>query len=249
MIKGSELINSLMQLYEGSNQYKELDHAIDLVANKGKRLSLYDRVAIIENEMDLTYRKLFPIAFDNSVLIRSKKDPTGKIILSLESDTELSQKLPWEGIKFIFDADAAGDRCLYFEEYKQRLHILKEQILAGSLDEFLAFSSKDVIYRVMGLSGELLQLIGINPRNGDTYRRFVEVANVPEPDNNIYINAIKGTQKEIARNLARMNSNSDIADGVPLEPNLDDDVAIGRFVETGKPSMPKKAKLKKYKKK
>ncbi len=70
--------------------------------------------------------------------------------------------------------DTASERRLIVTECFTRIDLLKKSILAGRLDHLLDNHAEILVHWVMGYNGELLPLLGIDPKQGETYRRITE---------------------------------------------------------------------------
>ena len=70
--------------------------------------------------------------------------------------------------------DTANERRLLINECFQRVDSLKKGIREGKLDQFLSSRAEVLVHGVMGYEGELLQLLGFDPKQGETYKRITE---------------------------------------------------------------------------
>jgi hypothetical protein len=66
-------------------------------------------------------------------------------------------------------------RATYNIELQGRLSVCVSKIRQGIIDEFLSLNVYQIAYQLMGLDGELLSKLSIDPTKGITYKRFSEV--------------------------------------------------------------------------
>lgn len=66
-------------------------------------------------------------------------------------------------------------RATYFLELQSRIAECVTKINSGSIDNALNMNVYEIAYQLMGLDGELLGKLSIDPFKGLTYQRFLEV--------------------------------------------------------------------------
>ncbi|MGD0805286.1 MAG: hypothetical protein ABSA11_14600 [Candidatus Bathyarchaeia archaeon] len=239
MINGDQLLGNLYQILEESQGYKNVDAAVDFVANRGKRLSVIDRIQRIESRLGDQWNKQVLTPIEQTQLIVHSKYSTGKTIQNIEDFVLLDFDLLFDGPKALDKSDSLYDRYLYYEEFGARVKVLKEHILLGKLDDFIAISPEDLIHKVMGFKGELLSLIGIDPLSGETYRRFTETHESISPNltgSGVVAEALDKSIKVVMKGLEEQRAIAQVRKGmenqgdsieVPLSKHQNVDVVEG----------------------
>jgi hypothetical protein len=72
-------------------------------------------------------------------------------------------------------ADTLDRRFLYFDEYESRCSRLLVAIQEGNLDHVLSEVPNELVHKIMGQKGELLQTLDIEPQKGSTYIRISNI--------------------------------------------------------------------------
>jgi hypothetical protein len=263
MIDGSQLLGNLYHILEESQRYKEVDATVDFIANRGKRLALIDKIQQIEVRLEDQWNKQVLTPIDQTQLIVHSRYSTGKTTQNIENSVLLNFDLLFDGPKALDKVDSLYDRYLYHDEFGERVKVLKEHVLLGKLDDFLAIRPEDVVHKVMGFRGELLSFIGIDPLSGETYRRFTETLEltpqrltgsgaVAEALDKTLRNVVKGIeeQKALAQLEKGVKKQDDtVAEGVPVKEDEEIDIAdgipVGSYSNNNqeKPSSLKKARI------
>ena len=241
MIEGEEILNSLYGILEESRSSDKVDAAVNFIANRGRRISLIEKINVVEARFPGQWRKqIYLPLVQNNILVRSTKDPSGRVTLKVATDGELNVNTTFDGPRALAQVDSAYDRFLYYNELKQRLEILKERIHTGMLDEFLVFSPEDVIHKIMGLSGELLGLIGIDPFSGETYRRFISQFDSSPPKLTGVGTVAEGVRKMFEGAITQAILKDDVAIGILPRDNQDSDIAVGMLIQSASKNQPEK---------
>jgi hypothetical protein len=68
--------------------------------------------------------------------------------------------------------DTKDRRFLYLDEFEKRSRKLLDAILDGDLDDCLTEPSYELIHKIMGQKGELLQRLNIDPHIGESFKRI-----------------------------------------------------------------------------
>jgi hypothetical protein len=71
--------------------------------------------------------------------------------------------------------DTKDRRFLYLNEFESRCNTLLEVIKDGLLDQHLSEAPHELVHKIMGQKGELLQTLDIEPKEGSTYKRITRI--------------------------------------------------------------------------
>ena len=71
--------------------------------------------------------------------------------------------------------DTKDRRFLYLDEFESRCSRLLEAIQEGILDNSLSEAPYELVHKIMGQNGELLQILDIEPQKGPTYNRIAYI--------------------------------------------------------------------------
>jgi hypothetical protein len=114
--------------------------------------------------------------------------------------------------------DNKFDRTLVFDEFSSRFEVLVKGIAEGKFDDLLGIQPEVIIHGIMGLSGELLDRLGIDPKKGETWAML---ENEMKPSNIVTTTPVDLTTPakkiaeaiiEFSKNLAKPISPETVAD-------------------------------------
>ena len=71
--------------------------------------------------------------------------------------------------------DTKDRRFLYLNEFESRCNTLLEAIKEGLLDQHLSEAPHELVHKMMGQKGELLQTLCIEAQQGSTYKRITNI--------------------------------------------------------------------------
>jgi hypothetical protein len=168
VIDKDELLRKAEELRRSAESVKHLDEAVESRSNVGKRQNLAE--AIKQVQVNYLYTSQAKVAREagtiNDELIKSVN---GRLLPDLLNIANLRDQ--YEGTP---NWDTAGERRLLAGECFTRIDLLKRSILEGRLDHLLSNHAEILVHGVMGYNGELLEVLGIDPNQGETYRRITE---------------------------------------------------------------------------
>jgi sulfur carrier protein ThiS len=79
------------------------------------------------------------------------------------------------GKKVWMKGDTKDRRFLFLDEFESRSIRLLEGIKEGILDHLLSEAPHELVHKIMGQKGELLQILGIESQQGSTYTRITNI--------------------------------------------------------------------------
>jgi hypothetical protein len=168
VIDKDELLRRAEELRRSAESIKHLDEAVEERSNAGKRQNLVEaikqvQVKYINNPQARTARQAGTI---HGELVKSVNGTLHPDLLCIANLRDLYDGTPnW---------DTVSERHLIVTECFTRIDLLKKRILEGRLDHLLNENAEILVHGVMGYNGELLEMLGIDPKQGETYRRITE---------------------------------------------------------------------------
>lgn len=181
MINAQQLLHSLYGLRDQSFSSDKVDSAVDFIANKGRRISLTREIIMIENRLAAEKGSIkFKAISEDAFLVRSLK-VSGRASQRIEEDHELFLSFTFsDNMEDLKKLDSENNRYLYHSEFTLRIQILKEHIIGGKLDSYLAVNPGGIVHQIMGFRGELLPVLWIDSSIGETYLRFLKRFELPD---------------------------------------------------------------------
>ncbi len=173
MIDKDELLRKAEELRRSAESVKNLDEAVESRSNVGKRQNLAE--AIKQVQVKFLNTSEGKVALQGGTLQDLLvKSVNGRLLPDPSSITNFNDH--YEGTP---NWDTAGERRLLAGECFTRIDLLKKSIIAGRLDHLLKDHAEILVHGVMGYNGELLEVLGIDPKQGETYRRITEPRRTP----------------------------------------------------------------------
>ncbi len=176
MSEEDKFLKDLERLAERSKSSTSVDAAVDYTANSSARYSFSENLALLHNQIVDNYSKATQFWAPPVVVIRSHKGIIRPYNLVQEiepSDDRLWNSINVYGPSGWTSIDGLYDRSLRFNEFEKRYNVLYTSLVKGMLDDCLGYSPEVLIHSIMGLSGELLPRLGIDPKKGETYMSLI----------------------------------------------------------------------------
>jgi len=171
--EGDDLLKDLERLAERSKSSVFVNDSVDYTANTSVRRSLLEKLTLIHNQTADKYSQVTYFGSISAAVIRSHKGVLSphNLVLDIEnSDARLEIAIRMNPESGWLAIDSLYDRSLYFNEYEDRYNVLYAALERGDLDDCLGYTPEILIHSIMGLSGELLPRLGIDPIKGQTYQ-------------------------------------------------------------------------------
>jgi hypothetical protein len=172
MSEDDSLLRDLESLRERSESSRLVDVAVDYTANSKAREAILEELSLLHNQTAAKYSQATQFGAFSNVVIRSHKGILRpyNLVLDIEiSDARLMLSIDLQGSSGWGTIDNLYDRSLFFNEYEQRYQALYTALAKGLLDNYLKYPPELLIHSIMGFSGELLPVLGIDPNKGETY--------------------------------------------------------------------------------
>lgn len=178
MLNIDETIKNLKKIKERSKDAKEIDDYIskrvknicrELIHNNVKHT--IDRIVkygLQEAQRNLLSEKNIVVLSDYGV-----QSPTMKgHFQSCAPENLVVIPFIQNGRQAWAHGDTKDRRFLYLIEFEKRCRKLLDAILDGDLDDSLTEPSYELIHKIMGQKGELLQRLNIDPQIGETFKEI-----------------------------------------------------------------------------
>ena len=175
MIDAAGLIQDLRGLLDNISVVEGLDRAMEHRSNTSRREATVDAIDKVVQRVDDAYRRqaLVPI-LTGAYLVHSQANAMGVSNISLVHETSALARLGLDphGESWANKIDSVADRYTYYDEFRQRVTRLREEVLKGNMDPILGLNPTQILHRISGLRGELLPAIGWDSQKGETYTRL-----------------------------------------------------------------------------
>jgi hypothetical protein len=165
-----DLLKELEKLSVTSKSSAKVDSAVDEKINLDRRRRSLENLSFIEGKLKKKVAIDTMIASEKLV-VRSHLSIIRPHNLTVDVEPA-SARLTMPTFIDNLDLDALDnrfDRSLVLDEFYYRFEILVKGIAEGKLDDILGLPPEVMIHGIMGLSGELLGRMGIDPKKGKTY--------------------------------------------------------------------------------
>ena len=162
------LLREAEELRRSAESIKYLDEAVEKRSNAGKRQNLVDAIKKVQKKYLDTPNARFAIragTIQNELIM----SVNGTLLTDPTSIANLRHH--YEGTP---NWDTASERRLLVSECFARIDLLNKRILEGKLDHLLGYQAETLVHGVMGYNGEILKVLGIDPKQGETYLRITE---------------------------------------------------------------------------
>lgn len=168
MIDKDRLLREAEELKRSAESIKNLDESVERRSNSGKRQNMVEEIKKVQARyLNTSSAK---VAWQSGTLHNELiKSVNGRLFP--DQSSIFVYQMDYNGTP---NWDTASERRLLATECFQRIESLKKVILEGKLDHLLSSPAEVLIHGVMGYEGELLAVLGINPKLGETYRRITE---------------------------------------------------------------------------
>ena len=227
MSEGDDLLKDLDRLAERSKSSVFVNDSVDYIANTSVRRSLLEKLTLIHNQTANKYSQVTQFGSLSAAVIRSHKGilRPHNLVLDIEnSDARLEVAISMNPESGWLAIDSPYDRSLYFNEYEERYNVLYAALERGDLDDCLGYTPEVLIHAIMGLRGELLPRLGINPIKGQTYQSLKSSAKPHRKmDYSPLVTAVNTTMEALSHrgegNPAPTIMNSQQSTNTPLKGN------------------------------
>ncbi len=162
------LLREAEELRRSAESIKYLDEAVEKRSNAGKRQNLVDAIKKVQKKyLDIpnTWVAIRGGTIQNELIM----SVNGTLLTDPTSIANLRDH--YEGTP---NWDTASERRLLVSECFARIDLLNKRILEGKLDHLLGYQAEILVHGVMGYNGEILEVLGIDPKQGETYLRITE---------------------------------------------------------------------------
>lgn len=184
MIELDEINKSLDSLLERSSEVAELDKYIEAREIAGKRIQLNNRlhdamqklIAAGKREAARSYtNETHILVFSSFHVIPTRKGVKEGIFQHVDHDVKTLDFVSEFGEKGWNRIDNEEKRIVYLDEFRERCIILLRALPYGALDDQIGEKPENILHKIVGRQGELLQRIGIDPNLGRTVQFFSEI--------------------------------------------------------------------------
>jgi hypothetical protein len=227
MPEEDEFIKELESLREASKSALNVDSTIDFNTNIEKRRNFVIRLDLINNRLKseyalktqfLSYGKPYVRSFLQ--VIKKPKEFTQEI--DLDAETRFNFYISLNGRDGLYQLDNIVNRTLTYKEFAERFEKLYNLVNMGQLEDILSMEPAIVIHSIMGLSGELLNRLEIDPKKGETYNMLNDIINyklskkLRTPNNKPFLNTIN----EIIKSIDFKTNEKKVIDTIKLTPKV-----------------------------
>jgi hypothetical protein len=167
-----DLEEKICRLEEESKKIVQLDHKIQIRVTEYKRKSTLGDVKKIVSKIEVNARQRSPVSH---LYIFAEPTPPTLVLgshqiyrFNLITSQEIGYKLSKNIETGLNDFLNPVNRLTEYTEFKQRTNLLTRDIEAGNLNNYLDKTSGELLYMVLGRSGELLRPIGVDSRKDRT---------------------------------------------------------------------------------
>ena len=218
-----EFLKELEKLSAASTSSAKVDSTVDNKISSEGRKRMLTGLSLINDKLsrDLALKTQSSI---EKPLVRSHPSIYSPYKLTQEIESmsaRLTSLLVIEGTKGLGVVDNKSDRTLIFDEFANRFVILVNEVINGRLDDLLGLPPELVVHGIMGLSGEFLNRLNIDPKKGETYALIEgqlknSITNTKnKPDYSSQIKRMEDTFKELAKRVTEP-STSDVPATKPV---------------------------------
>jgi hypothetical protein len=240
------LLREAEELRRSAESIKHLDETVEMRSNAGKRQNLVDAIKKVQRKY-LDTPDAWVASKAGTIHSELIKSVNGMLRTDLTSITSLRDH--YEGTP---NWDTVNERRLLVSECFTRIDLLNRRILEGKLDHLLGYQAEILVHGVMGYNGEILEALGIDPRQGETYMRITEPrqellsAEVDEAHRRQRKKLVLDTDAIIVKVFARApkpqtSTSSDIAEGCISTPRkIGKTKSRGKIIKIMEPNIPEK---------
>jgi hypothetical protein len=165
-----KLYESLEKLRKKSERNEALDDFVEQAIPKYKHKhlvkSLQETVGRVMNEA--RYSKV-NLVFGTERMVRSMRINEGYITSVIDAYKFLTSGSPEYHEEFLREYDDENHRILFVDEFEKRSSVLLRKAEEGLLDDLYGIPPYEILHRIMGRHGELLDRIGIQPLDSRIY--------------------------------------------------------------------------------
>lgn len=181
MLNIEDTLKNLKKIKERSKEAVEIDDHISKRVKNDIREQIHDKVkrhidkvvdfGYKEAQKNLTNERNIVVISEYQVLPPKRKGhfqtcaPDDLVVITIIQGGELA----WAR------GDTKDCRFLYLDEFESRCSRLLEAIKEGILDNSLSEAPHELVHKIMGQKGELLQILDIEPQKGMTYKRITYI--------------------------------------------------------------------------
>ena len=181
MLNIEETLKNLKKIKEISKEAIEIDDNITIRVKNDIRAQIHDNVkrhidkiiefGLKEAQINQTTEGNIVVLSDYQVQSPKRRGhfqtcaPDDLVVIPIIQSGEMA----WA------QSDTKNRRFLYLDEFESRCKVLLEAIMEGTLDNLLSETPNELIHKVMGQTGELLQILDIDLQKSLTYKRIINI--------------------------------------------------------------------------
>lgn len=181
MLNVEDTLNNLKKIKERSKEAVEIDDQIRKRVENDMRKQIHDKVKrciqqVVDDGLKVAQRNLTTernIVVTSEYMVQSR-GRRGHF-QSCASDDLVIIPFIQGGKKVWRQADTKDRRFLFLDEFESRGIRLLAGIKEGILDHTLSEAPHELVHKIMGQKGELLQILGIESQQGSTFTRITNI--------------------------------------------------------------------------
>jgi hypothetical protein len=181
MLNAKDTLKKLIKIKERSKEAVELDDHISKRVENDIREQIHDKVKHhIDKVVDYGYKEAQKnLANERNIVVLSEY-----LVLTPKRKGHFQTCAPDDlvvipiiqtGAQAWARGDTKDRRFLYLDEFESRSNRLLEAIKEGILDNSLSEAPHELVHKIMGQKGELLQILDIEPEKGSTFNKIASI--------------------------------------------------------------------------
>jgi hypothetical protein len=178
MLNIEDTLRNLKKIKERSKEANKIDDHINKRVENDIRMQIHNNVKFyVDKILDYGLKEAQrSLKSDRNIVVTSEyqiqpSNKRGHFQTCIPDDLVLIPII--QGGEWVWaQGDTKDRRFLYLDEFESRCGKLLKAIREGTFDHLFSEAPNEILHKIMGQKGELLQTLDIEPQKGSTYNRI-----------------------------------------------------------------------------